>query len=100
MWCYWLDTRTLDIDNCIHYMYMNMNTIFLIPSFYAHAINGLFLLVSFFILYKNYSKIIKFEPYNLIVITLLFSICLGVHGISHAFLEKIYGYNPVTLLVK
>lgn len=77
-----------------------MNTIFLIPSFYAHAINGVFLLISFFLLYKNYSKIVRVDLYNLIMMTLLFSISVGVHGISHACLEKIYGYNPVTLLVK
>ena len=45
---------------------------------------------------KNYSKIIVLEPYKLVMLTLLFSLGVGVHGISHLGLEKIYGYNYKT----
>ena len=68
---------------------------FYAPSFYAHIINGLLMLFAFVLLYKNYSKISNLEPYKLIVLTLIFSICVGVHGLSHLGLETIYNYNPL-----
>ena len=68
---------------------------YLAPSFYAHIINGLLMLFAFMLLYKNYSTISKLEPYKLIVLTLIVSICVGVHGLSHLGLETIYNYNPL-----
>ena len=65
------------------------------PSFYAHIINGLLMLFVFILLYKNYSKISKLEPYKLVVLTMILSICVGVHGLSHLGLEAIYNYNPM-----
>ena len=73
-----------------------MNKIYLIPSFYAHIFNGLLLLVAFIMLYKNYSKLTNLEPFKLIVLTLLFSLGVGVHGISHLGMEQNYNYNPLT----
>jgi hypothetical protein len=64
------------------------------PSFYAHIINGILIFVALFIMYKNYSKITKLPPYNIIILVLFFSICIGLHGISHMGLETIYDYNP------
>jgi hypothetical protein len=69
---------------------------FYAPSFYAHVINGLLMLAAFMLLYKNYSKISNLEPYKLILLTLILSICVGVHGLSHLGLESIYNYNPMT----
>lgn len=68
---------------------------FFAPSFYAHIINGLLMLFAFMLLYKNYSTISKLEPYKLIVLTLIVSICVGVHGLLHLGLETIYNYNPL-----
>jgi hypothetical protein len=67
------------------------------PSFYSHVLNMLLLLVAVFIFIKNYSNIMKLEPYKKIVIALLFSITLGMHGISHFGLETNYNYNPLSL---
>jgi len=67
------------------------------PSFYAHIINGLFLLIAFILLYKYYSQIKNLDPYKLIIITLIFSIGVGVHSLSHLGLEKTYGYNPLNM---
>jgi hypothetical protein len=67
------------------------------PSFYAHIINGLFLLIAFILLYKYYSQIKNLDPYKLIIITLFFSIGVGVHSLSHLGLEKTYGYNPLNM---
>ena len=69
----------------------------LLPSLYAHVINGILLLVAFILLYKNYSSIKSMDKYRLILLVLLFSIATGVHGLSHLGLEKNYGYNPLQL---
>lgn len=65
------------------------------PSFYAHIMNGFVLLVAFVLLYTNYSKLVRLEPYKLICLTLLLSMSIGIHGLSHLGLEKGYGYNPI-----
>jgi hypothetical protein len=67
------------------------------PSFYAHIINGLFLLIAFILLYKYYSQIKNLDSYKLIIIALFFSIGVGVHGLSHLGLEMIYRYNPLNI---
>jgi hypothetical protein len=67
----------------------------LIPSVYAHVANGILLLIAVIILSKNYSKIALLEPYKLLIITLLFSLSVGVHGLSHLGLEQYYGYTPL-----
>jgi len=72
-----------------------MNNIYQNPSFYAHIINGLLLLFAIIILCTNYSKISKVEPYKIIILILLFSISIGIHGLSHLGLEKEYNYNPL-----
>lgn len=74
-----------------------MSNFLLLPSFYAHFFNGVLLLIAFFMLFKNYSKINNLEPYKIIVLILLFSIGIGIHGISHLGLENIYNYNPINL---
>jgi len=74
----------------MYYMYT-------MPSFYAHIINGIVLLIAVIILLKNYKKISNLEPYKIIILTLIFSICIGVHGLSHLGLEKNYNYNPMNI---
>jgi hypothetical protein len=69
----------------------------LVPSLYAHVINGILLLVAFILLIQNYSYIKSMDKYRVILLVLLFSIATGVHGMSHLGLEKIYGYNPLQL---
>jgi hypothetical protein len=77
-----------------------MYGIYFIPSFYAHAVNGFFLLLAFILLYKNYSKIMMLEPYKMIILSLLLSISIGIHGLSHSFLEKNYNYNPMSIILR
>ena len=72
-------------------MYYN----YLIPSIYAHILHGLLLLFAFILLYKNFTKIKALEPYKLIILTLLFSFGVGMHGLSHLGLEQKYKYNPL-----
>jgi hypothetical protein len=65
---------------------------YFIPSIYAHILNGALMLIAFVILYKNYSKISNLEPYKLIGLTLLFSLTVGIHGLSHLGLETKYNF--------
>jgi hypothetical protein len=44
------------------------------------------------------SKILSRDPYQILVLILLFSIAIGIHGLSHAGLEAIYKYNPLSLI--
>ena len=72
-----------------------MNKIYKAPSFYAHVFNAILLLMALVLLYSNFSKIRILEPYKLIILTLLFSLTIGVHGLSHLGMESVYGYNPI-----
>lgn len=75
-----------------------MNKIYFYPSFYAHIGNGLLLLLAIILLYKNYTKIIL-DPYKQIMLTLLFSLSIGVHALTHLGLENVYGYNPLLIML-
>ena len=70
------------------------------PSLYAHVLSGgvLFGAILYFVLYA--SKILSRDPYQLLVLILLFSVAMGVHGISHAALESVYNYNPLNQIIK
>jgi hypothetical protein len=64
------------------------------PSVLTHIAGGAGLLFALWILFMNRSKFKTTDPYQILVIVLLFSIGLGLHGISHAILEKDYKYLP------
>jgi hypothetical protein len=74
-----------------------MYNIYFAPSFYAHIINGLFILIAFILLFKYYSKLNNLEPYKKIILALFFSISIGIHGLSHLGLETNYNYNPLMM---
>lgn len=71
-----------------------------IPSIYAHTFSGGILLVGILYCILYNSRIISRNPYELLVLILLFSIAIGIHGISHVGLESVYSYNPFSLFVK
>lgn len=75
-----------------------MNKVFLSPSFYAHVVNAVFIFIAGVILLFNYSKIRNLDPYKLIILSLLFSISIGIHGLTHLGLEQNYNYNPLTMM--
>jgi hypothetical protein len=68
--------------------------ILLTPSLYAHVLNGLFLLFAF-ILLLQYGSRKSDDYYKMLIIYLLFSIAIGIHGLSHFGLEIVYNYNPL-----
>ncbi len=69
----------------------------LYPSIMAHMLNGgiLFIAIAFVILY--FPKLQALDAYRIIVLVLLFSIVVGIHGISHVLLEKEYQFIPGNL---
>jgi hypothetical protein len=75
-----------------------MNSLFLVPTFYSHILNGILLFFAIVLVYINYSNLKKMAPYNKIMLFLIFSLCIGVHGISHMVLDKYYNYNPMMIL--
>ncbi len=66
------------------------------PSIYAHALNGILLLIAVIILFRNWNKMMRLKPDKMIEMVLFFSLVIGVHGISHLGLESVYGLNPWT----
>ena len=70
-----------------------------IPSVYAHVLSGVVLAVGVLYLVLNMTKIVLKDPYQIVLLILLVSIALGVHGLSHAKLESAYNYNPLALLL-
>lgn len=65
------------------------------PSILAHIVSGGFLLVALFCLVTCYPRLRTLDPYPTLVLTLLVSIAIGLHGVSHLGLEKQYSYNPL-----
>jgi len=63
----------------------------------AHILNGLTLLVALVFVIVSYSKLRTLDPYHILVLILLGSVAIGVHGLSHAILEKHYRYIPFNL---
>jgi hypothetical protein len=70
--------------------------LFAAPSYYAHALNALIMLLAVMLLVKHYRAL---RPYETIVVVLLFSIVMGVHGLSHLGLETAYGFNPLKHII-
>ena len=60
----------------------------------AHMLNGLFLLVALVVAIRSYSKLRTLDSYHVLVLILLGSVAIGVHGLSHATLEKQYHFVP------
>ena len=65
------------------------------PSFYAHVLNGLFLLFAIILVIMNMTELKRLKPSKMIVIVLLFSLVFGIHSLTHLGLEKVYGFNPI-----
>ena len=70
--------------------------LYVAPSFYAHVFNGILLAVAIILLYQNASAISRLGPVWWIGLTLLLSVSMGIHGLSHLGLERVYGYNPLS----
>lgn len=76
-------------------IYYMCHPIFKIPSFYAHALNGLFLLFAIVLVIINFNEIKKLKPSKMIMLILFFSLAFGIHSLTHLGLEKVYDFNPL-----
>lgn len=74
-----------------------MNPLYTLPSYWAHVFNGLFLLFAFILLWKHRASLMRLKPMPFISLLCLLSISIGVHGITHSYLERNYAYNPLSL---
>jgi len=68
------------------------------PSLYAHAFNGILLLTAFIIIIINIKYLKQLDIYKQIMLLLIFTLVVGVHGLSHLGLEQAYQYNPLSML--
>lgn len=78
---------------------MNIFNILISPSFYLHMFNTFLLCVVFILLYNNYERLLNIEPYKMLIVVLLYSISIGVYGISYLGLENAYDFNPIKYVV-
>lgn len=70
------------------------------PSFLALVLNGILILISLLYIIYSYNSGVKFDPYQTIVLLFMFTLVISVHGLLHAQMEKLYGYNPLKTLQK
>lgn len=61
-------------------------------SFVALMVSGLLNLTAFIILLNNYSKL---QISQLLMVVLLFSIAISLHGLFHAYAEIYLDFNPL-----
>jgi hypothetical protein len=67
----------------------------LYSSVLAHILHAFFMVAVFVYIGLSYSRIRRFDTFQIIIIGSLLTLILGIHGISHALLEKQYGFNPL-----
>ena len=72
-----------------------MYEIYQAPSIYAHIMNGILLFISAILVYRNYSTISRIAASEKVKLVLLFSLAIGLHGLSHLGLEYVYKFNPL-----
>ena len=65
------------------------------PSIYAHMLNAILLFISAILVYRNYSTISRIAASEKVKLVLLFSLAVGLHGLSHLGLEYMYKFNPL-----
>ena len=65
------------------------------PSILAHVFNGIVLLIAIVLFFRYYTKM---DNNKIVCTTLLLSIAIGIHGLSHLGLEMHYGYNPLKII--
>ena len=68
------------------------------PSILTHGLGGIILLVAVGTMVVYFKQVQKYDIFQVIIILLLLSCTVSIHGISHAVLEKSYNYNPLTLI--
>jgi hypothetical protein len=65
------------------------------PSFYSLAITGILILLVFIKIIFNWNEFEQLALTDYLIILLLLTIGLGIHGLLHLGLEVHYNYNPL-----
>jgi uncharacterized membrane protein YwzB len=68
----------------------------MVPSVLAHILNGLLFLVFAMYIFTHRQVLKRMSSYQLMVLFMLVTIAVSIHGISHAILEKQYNFNPLS----
>ena len=68
-------------------------------SLLAHVFSGLFMFIAFVFVLMNYSKL-RSNVYVFAILLLLLAITMTLHGLSHLGLEVVYGYDPLSFVIK
>ena len=63
------------------------------PATYAHILNGTLVFTDVIFVFWNIAKLQSIDIYKKIVLMLLISISIGIHGLSHFELERIHKFN-------
>ena len=69
---------------------IDKNNIYNKPSFYAQIISGLIIIYCIY-LYAT----VRISNYENLMVLLLFTISIGLHGLAHLFIEVNYNWNPL-----
>ena len=72
-----------------------MNKIFSKPSYYAHILGAFSILYIIIIISQNFDKVMNLDIDKLLIVFLLLSISITLHGLSHVALEYVYKYTPL-----
>lgn len=70
------------------------------PSIITHTLHGILAIVAIVLLFVFSNKLQTLDAYRILVLILLFSATIGIHGISHLGLEREYGYSPYAWFVE
>ncbi len=65
------------------------------PSFYSLPITGILILIVFIIIITKYNDFSKINLTDYLIVLLLLSISIGIHGLLHLGLEVRYNFNPL-----
>jgi len=68
------------------------------PSFLSHILNGIIILLVIYLIYKEYDTIKQSSTMQILLLLILLSIAIGIHGLSHLGLEIFYKFNPLELV--
>jgi hypothetical protein len=65
------------------------------PAIYAHILNGTLVFTAVIFVFWNIAKLQSIDIYKKIVLMLLISISIGIHGLSHFEFERMNKYNQM-----
>lgn len=68
----------------------------LAPSFYAHFIQGLVILLIIIYSFQHIKSLQILDVYKKLLLLILLGVLIGIHSMSHLGLEYVYNFNPLS----